>query len=252
MTKHRQWHFGLEWLLATLGGLALGYLLIEILIYPFSFFEYYETDFVTRPLVSAIGSTWGDNAKNAFVDFSVSFSHLRFLVLSSAATGISIGLTQWLVLRRRNFQHKSWIFASMGGWILGWVISQNASWPIASVLIDSKGSNWEYHIILGYTLFGAFFGALMGMCQWLVLRRHVHQASLWILANILFWAVAAFIVETIVETTFWKIMGGPVGFFHDSRYLLEGIIADGCNGVLVGASTGVVLFRLLQRPLRRA
>ncbi len=247
MTKHGVWRFGIEWLTATLIGLALSNILFSIILfYPRSFFDYYETEWITRPIIALVGATWGELAKNTAVHISTALSNLRDLVMRAAIEGGSIGITQWYILRRYKYRVDAWALVSAFGWIAGWVISQKASWPIASILIDGKGKYWEYHIFLGYTLFGLFFGALIGTSQWFVLRQHIRHASLWVIVNIVTWASAVFVSETIVDKVFWAIVGYPFSF-HDERFTLNNTVIQGFIMTLVGGCTGIALFRLLQQ-----
>ncbi len=126
-------------------------------------------------------------------------------ILSGAACGSTIGLGQWLVLRREIRETGRWIAATTGGYasigllILignlvqpGWltwgatlITSGKMHW-IAGVRPEWVGSAWLPGAI---TL--VLFGAVLGMAQWLVLRHYVRGAGWWILFSAAGWALAA-------------------------------------------------------------
>ena len=51
-------------------------------------------------------------------------------------TGIALGVTQWLILRRHVSQAGWWILASTLSWTLAWAIEWNIVWP----LLAGKGT----------------------------------------------------------------------------------------------------------------
>lgn len=115
-------------------------------------------------------------------------------VLCGAACGSTIGLAQWLVLRRELKNIGLWVgatiagYASIGllillgnifepGW-LNWavtVIVNGKMYWLARVQPTWQGSSWLPGAI---TL--VLFGIVLGIIQWLVLRRRVRHAGWWI------------------------------------------------------------------------
>ena len=76
------------------------------------------------------------------------------------------------------------------------------------------------------------FSSSVGLAQWIVLRRWVHQASWWIFAN-----VAGYILACIAEG-FWYILPlREIGFFGLR------------SSLVIGSVTGVFMLLLLR--LRR-
>lgn len=248
MLKSNKWRFGGEWLLAMLGGFLLGQLLIDVWLGPFGFFDYYMTNWIARPLITFIGLAWGEVVKNTAVQISVSLSGLTFYFWLEIIEGFAVGLIQMFVLRRWYSLNNVWILVTTISWGLGWLVSQKASWPLAEIFIDDRGSAWQAHIILGYTFFGALFGAVIGISQWLVLRQAVHQSGLWIVANVTFWTLAAFLGEIGVKPIFWMI-AGDTPFAHSPKFLYEDVVINIFTMGLVGLTTGIVLFHLLSQPI---
>ena len=129
-------------------------------------------------------------------------------VLCGAAGGSTIGLAQWLVLRRELKRIGGWIVATIAGyasigtlplianaWQPGWL-----NWAI-TLIVNGKmhwlarvepfepawtNASWSAGAI---TL--TLFGFALGIVQWLVLRRCVKQAAWWIAISTIGWAMAA-------------------------------------------------------------
>jgi hypothetical protein len=95
----------------------------------------------------------------------------------------------------------------MVGWAGGW---------IAVDTFFSAPSPAQYaHGMLLTVAIGMMAGALVGLAQWTILRRHVRQAGWWIAATAASWGLA-----------FWSIAAG-VGLMY--------------RGVIVGGVTGAAL-----------
>jgi serine/threonine-protein kinase len=122
--------------------------------------------------------------------------------------GVGLGLAQWLVLRRETSISGWWILVSGLAWVGSWAL-------IVSGFVVPPGGG-----ILSSLIAGALTGLLLGVGQWLLLRRRVFFASIWILVNTSVWAV---------------------GF--------SGMIAGAeLTGAVTGAVTGLALDWLLRYP----
>lgn len=81
---------------------------------------------------------------------------------------------QWLLLRNYIPQSGWWVGASTVG---GTLIGLGAA---------SLGGNGNVHPVIAYILMGVIIGVL----QWLVLRRHISQSVWWVVASPVGWALA--------------------------------------------------------------
>ena len=130
-------------------------------------------------------------------DFRKTLLFFGLFAVGGLFKGILVGYFQWLVLqrvfRRLNFVH--WLRATCGAATIGWMI---VFLPLAAVLNPMPNEafpNAVSKISVDYFLLraafaGAIYGAIFGGCQWFVLRKLVKKnAWLWILANIIGWAV---------------------------------------------------------------
>jgi hypothetical protein len=147
-------------------------------------------------------------------------------IVSFSAFGVVAGIAQWLVLRK--------IFPGSGWWILATALSA----PLGLV-----ATNAIHRVLLGASVFYvagslgiAALGLVVGIAQWWVMRRHLRRADWWILANLGSWLV-----------------GGLAAWVLGLRFTeLIKIIADfALLGIIVGASTGLVLILLRKRSAPR-
>jgi hypothetical protein len=102
--------------------------------------------------------------------------------------GFSFGIMQWLILRRYMPRAGWWVLVSTLGWILGFGVL---------ALADKFAENLVTSAIQPEVSALVFFlaaGALVGILQWLVLRRHMLQAGWWVLANVVGWGILGLIV----------------------------------------------------------
>jgi hypothetical protein len=120
------------------------------------------------------------------------------------AGGAGVAVLQGLVLYRRIPKASQWIMASIIGWLAG----------VAAILVL---------VPPGYgVLSGAVIGALTGIAQWWVLRRHVRWAGWWPAISACAWAI-----------------GLASGLEAMPRVLLSGVMA--------GTLTGIVLDFMLRQ-----
>lgn len=129
-----------------------------------------------------------------------------------AVIGICVGILQSIALRGRVKHTGWWIMASVVGFAVGKLAADAIAGSVAGAL--------------GFALGGVAIGVALGAAQWLVLRRQVAQAGLWVPATALAWAVGWSIVSTVDE-----VAGGPTG----TTYLI-GAAGAAVAGVITGAA----------------
>jgi len=164
------------------------------------------------------------------------FALLLTVLLLGALGGTLVGYAQWLVLRRAvaGLAGSPWILATVGGALTTWLLGMLAGGKAGAPPEESPGL-----IITGAALVGAGLGALLGVAQWFVLRRHVRRAGWWVLANALAWAggmAVAFFGADAVRTG--ETLAG---------YALRDAATGLAAGVLVGGIHGAFLVGLLRR-----
>ncbi len=96
------------------------------------------------------------------------------VILGCFVFGAIVGLSQWMVLRKYLAGKRWWILAT------AWALAGNiilGSFFIILISKDKPGTFGEVAIIL------AFLGAILGLSQWLVIRRQLLGAGWWVIAN---------------------------------------------------------------------
>lgn len=168
---------------------------------------------------------------------------LAYFILG-VCTGAGVGLMQWLVLRRRVFRSGWWILAGT----VGVGVAGGAGYG-AAVLAFGYSEGLEdlgsFAAVWGWTAAAALGGALTGILQWCVLRRHVRRAGWWLSASTLGWAVSMAVAGTIWLVGYQGVTEPPQ-ILYSALLLLGGLVA---GGIVLGAVTGAALVWLLMQPV---
>lgn len=130
--------------------------------------------------------------------------------LGFAAAGGVAGLIQWLALPDRFVKGSWWVWASILGWGLGFA----ALWYLFI---------GDYNPLLA----GLAGGLIVGLVQWFEMRARVKNATWWLLANLLGWALGFWIGEYL-GSSIHAVVGFPV------------------FGIIVGLVTGGTMVWLLK------
>jgi hypothetical protein len=176
------------------------------------------------------------------------------VLLVGAVAGGWMGIMQWLVLRQQRIARSSkWILASSLGTAVGtltfWLIIflwGQVFLPMilvagsTSQLLESSQSEYEGQsiplkfeidpVISPPLLFGFILWGFIGLSQWLILRRWVHQAGWWIL--------------TVIVSAILGIGFIPISLFSPISIPL--IVSISVAIVMMGAISGIVLLWLFR------
>lgn len=128
-------------------------------------------------LGTIIGWYVGTEASSAIEESSGLFTISTFIF--TVTLGASVGLAQYLVLRTK-IGVNLWILASILGWGVGWPVSRFIFLWIAFRLSTLSPGAIPLASILG----GSLLGLIIGLSQWLILRKWVCRSSEWIIANV--------------------------------------------------------------------
>lgn len=177
------------------------------------------------------------------VSFILLFALL--MILLGAGEGLIIGLAQWLAVSPffRSLPRRDWVKATICGAVIAWGLGmipstlfalQDSSAAVPDPPVNDAMKYW-LAVIMGLGL-----GGVLGVPQWLVLRRYMRRASWWIGANAVAWAV-----------------GMPIIFFgagsvteHSEGWRIVFLLALTLSvaGAAVGAIHGCALARMLRHP----
>jgi hypothetical protein len=157
--------------------------------------------------------------------------------------GTVVGTAQWLVLRRplESIRWRIWVLATAIGAFVAWTLGMIPSTFIFTGTHTAAAAPSQMSDLMVYALaavMGFVLGSILGVPQWLVLRRHLPKAGWWVLANALAWMVGMVIV--FVGINFIPSGGSTISA---SLMLLLFLFVAGAS---VGAVHGLVLIWLLR------
>ena len=116
-----------------------------------------------------------------------------FGTLLGAMLGISTGLAQWLVLRRRLSGVVAWVPATLATLMLFWTGHNAGVFGFAHTPWGLVGQGFGH---------GAIIGGMLGLAQWWVLRPHLPAAWRWAPISLVSWSVAGAIMHCLLDVLF--------------------------------------------------
>ncbi len=168
------------------------------------------------------------------------------MIAAGCLEGMAIGFFQWRVLRQifHQLSAPAWLLPTVAVAAIGWFFGmlQPTFFAGNDGAANSRAEAAEPSaliILLFAAALGIVAGALFGLAQWLVLRKHRAHAWIWIPANAIGWAAALAIIffgATLPDAGWplWQII--PLG-------AATGVVA----GLAIGAISGWGLLRILFR-----
>jgi hypothetical protein len=178
---------------------------------------------------------------------SVAAILISFLV--AVASGVIeatlVGLAQWWAMHPwfPMIQRTSWWLATLIGALLAYGMGYLPStlMSLGEQTTQSQASVAEpaqWIVLLLAAGLGAAGGAVLSFAQWLIMRKKVARASLWIPANILAWLVGMPIIFWGIDTA--QRLSGSVSVI----LFIAGVLL--LTGLVVGAIHGAFLVRLAE------
>lgn len=169
------------------------------------------------------------------------------IAAGTAVEGLTVGTTQWLVLRRPlpGITWATWAGATAAGAGIAWTLGMLPSTLLSLNQEAGQAPAAEPSALVVYALafgMGLVLGPVLGFAQWLVLRRHVAGAGLWMPANALAWACGMVLIFVGVSAVFDR--GGPSG-------IVFAILCLAMAGAVVGGIHGLALVRLVKGRAHR-
>lgn len=159
--------------------------------------------------------------------------------------GTVVGTAQWLVLRAPfpAMRWRAWVLATAVGAFIAWASGMLPTTLLSASSDEGGGpapSEPSAAMVYGMAaLMGLVAGTILGTPQWLVLRRHVRRAAIWILANALAWVPG--MVLAFVAADF--IFSAGIGMIT----IVLAIATLMAIGAVVGAIHGLALVWLTRR-----
>jgi hypothetical protein len=168
-----------------------------------------------------------------------------FAVASGAVEATFVGLAQWWAMRPwfPSIGRFAWWRGTMIGALIAYVLGYLPS-TIMSIR-EAAGSSPpaaeppQWVVLLLAAGMGAVGGVVLSFAQWLVMRKHIKGAGLWIPANMLAWTFG-------MPVIFWGIdMAFKMSEIWQSVLLMAAILF--LSGAIVGGIHGLFLVRLAER-----
>ena len=163
-----------------------------------------------------------------------------------AVVGVFLGIAQWMALRRLSVPWaREWLWASVAGAVVSYLLM--AAFNILGILLDPVNG-----LLKGLADSGLWIGVIMGLAQWLVLRKVTPHAGWWIPVALGIWAAGStlnhFFGRQIVNwmssslaifarTGFGLRNLGGVRFFTMGQIVMwsiEGVIGGFISGKVLG------------------
>ena len=164
-------------------------------------------------------------------------------VASGAVEATFVGLAQWWAMRPRfpSIGRYEWwrgtFIGALVAYVLGYLPSTIMSMGEAAGSSGPAAEPPQWAVLLLAAGMGAVGGAVLSFAQWLVLRKKVHPAGIWIPANMLAWTFG-------MPVIFWGIdMAFKMSMVWQSVMLMAGTLF--VAGAVVGAIHGLFLIRLV-------
>ncbi len=138
--------------------------------------------------------------------------------------GAGVGFTQWLRLRKSIAISNAWIWLSVAGLGIPFVVLD---------LVLAKGS--IYKLPLGVAL----GGLAVGFLQFLLLKKHSKQAGMWIWGSVAGWTLA---IVSVIMIDYTKYLAKYVPLWVLALINLLLILS---GGIILGVITGIALKKIL-------
>lgn len=161
--------------------------------------------------------------------------------------GVVLGWFQWRVLVNKfeNIPQKEWMFYTVLVGVLGWFLGMLPSLFFIPVESSSNGTSEGMDFSNPYVFAllsigsGLILGAIFGLFQWIVLRRYVHKAYKWIIANALGWGLRLGWIYLFASI--------PIEESSIAFNFMMGIFGGVLAGVSDGSITGLFLLKLKKK-----
>ncbi len=167
---------------------------------------------------------------------------LAAMLLAGAAEGWLVGAFQSKVLQEKipELSRPTWIWATIAVAVTGWFLGMLPSTLLAGQPAPAEPATEPPMILiaLAAVAMGLFFGAIFGLAQQRVLRRHVTGSNRWIVANSLAWGAGLWWVYLGAS---WEKGGEPIWVL-----VLSGVVSGLLMGLTVGLITGWFLVKKLR------
>lgn len=189
-------------------------------------------------LVAAIGFTKLENL-GGLAGILLAFV---FAVVSGIFEATLVGWAQWWAMRPwfPGIQRRAWwratVIGALMAYVLGYLPSTLMNLQAETTQSAAAAEPSQGIVLLLAAGMGLVGGAVLSFAQWLVLRKHIRGAGLWVPANMLAWMIG-------MPAIFWAIDQAQT-LNSDYQAVLFMAVTLLVVGAIVGAVHGLALARL--------
>jgi uncharacterized protein YacL len=150
-----------------------------------------------------------------------------------------VGISQQFVLRQYVDWAKTWIWVTIGGWVLGLFI--------AMLFVSTSDS-------MAIALGSIAFGGTTGMMQWgYVLKRYVQKSISWAAASAIAFVMSIEVgiaLSTSIQQSLKQLYPHINNWWE--RLITDGLLAGAVVGAIIfGSITGFIMIYLLHHPIQQ-
>ena len=154
--------------------------------------------------------------------------------ITGFGTAVTVGVAQWLVLRRHLPQASWWLLATFVGIIVGGFLG------------------WMFSIMYLDALCGLAIAIAVCIAQWVFLRRRVRRAFLWLVPGAFFFWIGVELAYGVALPLFSSpvpdpFQGGTMYEFPQNNYAFRAIFGA-LTGVVTGTLMGPIIAWLVRHP----
>jgi hypothetical protein len=194
-------------------------------------------------IVAAVGVAMASHETS---DMSGRIAMLAIMALAGIAEGVAVGVAQWRVLRWRlpAIAGPAWTLATAAGAFIAWAMGMIPSTLMGGDSAPPQAMPSRALMMVLAAAMGIALGPVLGIPQWIVLRRHIPRSGWWIAANSAAWGVGMPIIFLGVGVIARANM-------DPAAAIAAAAATCAAAGAAVGAVHGAVLLRLLALPDER-
>ena len=152
---------------------------------------------LANTLGAVAGSALAQALTSEIFDVSYPWYDTGFMLRRAGATGLvigaTLGLVEWLVLRRYLSGAFLWLVATPIGWALGIGTATYLSEELTAVAGLQSGD------VLRDVLATLSCGAIVGFTQCIGFRRRLPRVEFWVLANCMAWVIVAVTIRPVMD-----------------------------------------------------
>ena len=143
-----------------------------------------------------------------------------------------------------------WVVATIVGVAVGEVVSGFVGTAVDEVVSGALGEGVGWHWVGLRIVDGAVYGGVLGILQWLVLRRHMTGVGWWVMASVAGWGVARVMLSAGGLDAVDAVFGVVSGVVSEALVMrVVGVVFGVVDGVVYGLVVGVLQWLVLRRQM---